>query len=281
MRSKIDYGCFVYGAAAKTYLNKLDRVQNKAFRICTGAIRTTPCEALQVEAGEPPTDLRRDKLMLTYWSRLQGCGEENPTRCVVKDCWEYSKYEGKGFGWVANNKANEYNIGNICFGSPTPRSNIAPWLFPKPDIDLNILELKNDWENDVKGQKASRYIKNKFSDFLEIYTDGSKDESDKVGTGVYIPDKHIRIGKRIPDKLSVYTAEMMAVIMGLQWVEKAKPVKVVENHSSSSSSLDLMAGHYQILRSIPPPTVLEYIVTPTLLPKSSSMELDWMLVTSH
>ena len=241
MRSKIDYGSFVYGAAAQTHLNKLDRVQVKALRICTGAIRTTPIKALQIEAGEAPIDLRRDKLMLTYWSRLRGCGKENPAKDAIQDCWEYAKFKDRGFGWTANNKAKEYSIGNIQFNSPTPKSSIPPWLFPKPDINLNILELKKDWMNSEKGEKASAYIKNNYINCIQIYTDGSKDERDRVGTGVFIPEKNIKIAKRIPDKLSVYTSEMVAVILGLQWVENVRPDKVVICVDSVSVLLSLQS----------------------------------------
>ncbi len=56
-----------------------------------------------------------------------------------------------------------------------------------------------------------------------MYTDGSKDEENRVGIGIYIPTLNVSIGKRLPDQLSVYTAEMMAIIIGLQWVEEVKP----------------------------------------------------------
>ncbi len=72
----------------KTHLMKMDRVINKALRICSGAMTSTPTKAIQVELGEVPLDLRRDKLILTYWCRLRGCGNENPTNSVIKECWE-------------------------------------------------------------------------------------------------------------------------------------------------------------------------------------------------
>ena len=240
MRSKIDYGCFVYGAAAKTHLNKIDRVQNKALRICTGAIRTTQTKAIQVEVGEAPVDLRRDKLMLTYWSRLRGCGEENPTKSILQKCWEYS-FKGKGIGWTASEKAKEYKIEHLCFNSPTPKSSTPPWLFPKPEIDLNIKELKKEWENEEIGQKASSYVKNKYNNYLDIYTDGSKDGKDRVGAGIYIPAMNIKIAKRIPDQLSVYTSEMVAIIVGLQWVEEVRPDRVVFCVDSISVLLSLQS----------------------------------------
>ena len=46
MRSAIDYGCFVYGAAAKTHLNKIDRIQSKALRLSIGAMRSMPSNAV-------------------------------------------------------------------------------------------------------------------------------------------------------------------------------------------------------------------------------------------
>ena len=70
MRSAIDYGCLVYGAAAKMHLNKIDRAINKQSTedLCAGAMRSSPIKALHIELGEVPIELRRDKILLEYWS---------------------------------------------------------------------------------------------------------------------------------------------------------------------------------------------------------------------
>jgi hypothetical protein len=47
IRSKLDYGCIVYGSARDTYIKSLDRVQNAALRVCLGAFRTTSILSLQ------------------------------------------------------------------------------------------------------------------------------------------------------------------------------------------------------------------------------------------
>ena len=49
VRSIINYGCLLYGAANQTTLKKLDILQNKALRICIGAMRSTPIGALLTE----------------------------------------------------------------------------------------------------------------------------------------------------------------------------------------------------------------------------------------
>ena len=54
IRSKLDYGCIVYGSARGSYLRMLDPIQNHALRLCLGAYRTSPASSLCVEANEPP-----------------------------------------------------------------------------------------------------------------------------------------------------------------------------------------------------------------------------------
>ena len=84
VRSKLDYGCVVYGSARASYLESLDRVQNQALRICLGAFRTSPISSVHVEANEMPINLRRDKLALQYILKLKS-NPANPTYdCVFK-----------------------------------------------------------------------------------------------------------------------------------------------------------------------------------------------------
>jgi hypothetical protein len=71
IRSKLGYGCIVYGSARKSYLNTLDRVQNSALRICLGAFRKLPTASLHVEAGEMPLNLRREKFTFQYVLELK------------------------------------------------------------------------------------------------------------------------------------------------------------------------------------------------------------------
>ena len=42
IRSKLDYGCIIYGSAKENVLNKLDSVHNTAIRLCTGGFRSSP-----------------------------------------------------------------------------------------------------------------------------------------------------------------------------------------------------------------------------------------------
>lgn len=92
----------VFGLAANTSLQKLDRILYQELRLCTGAFRTA---ALQVERGEEPRLLPRMQLSLNYWVNLQGHEQDHPTQHVLKPCWEKERYEVKSFGWTAAEKA--------------------------------------------------------------------------------------------------------------------------------------------------------------------------------
>ncbi|XP_045775115.1 uncharacterized protein LOC123874015 [Maniola jurtina] len=59
IRSRIDYGSFIYDNAAKCHLIKLDRLQNQALRITGGFIKTTPIHVMESELCIPPLKQRR------------------------------------------------------------------------------------------------------------------------------------------------------------------------------------------------------------------------------
>ena len=70
VRSKLDYGCFIYGAACKSYIFMLDPIQNQRLKLSLGAFRTSPAQSLCVEANELPLHLRREKLALQFATKV-------------------------------------------------------------------------------------------------------------------------------------------------------------------------------------------------------------------
>ena len=58
IRSVLDYGAMAYDSASSSQLQKLDRIQYSALKLCCGAMTTTSASALQVECGEAPLRLR-------------------------------------------------------------------------------------------------------------------------------------------------------------------------------------------------------------------------------
>ena len=78
IRSKFDYGCFIYGTARKIYLKELNIIHCQGLKQALGAYSTSPIESVFTEEDESPLKLRREKLALRYSTKLKSC-PFNPT----------------------------------------------------------------------------------------------------------------------------------------------------------------------------------------------------------
>ena len=77
VRSKLDYGCIVYGLARRLVLKQLDPIHHQGLRIALGAFRTSPAQSLYTEAHELSLTTRRLKVSLNYVLKLKSL-PENP-----------------------------------------------------------------------------------------------------------------------------------------------------------------------------------------------------------
>ena len=123
VRSKLDYGCVVYGSASKTALAKLDPAHNQGLRLSLGAYRSSPVESLYVEAHEPPLEIRREKLALQYTIKLKA-NPGNPAYDVVFNLKYQHLYANKdsatdSFGLYCKKllKEAKMDVGEIAINS--------------------------------------------------------------------------------------------------------------------------------------------------------------------
>ena len=79
-RSKLNYGCIVYGSTRPSYIKLLDTVRHQGLRLSLGAFRTSPVESLYVEAN---LENRRIKLGMQYATKLKACPSNSPYDCVL------------------------------------------------------------------------------------------------------------------------------------------------------------------------------------------------------
>jgi hypothetical protein len=82
IRSTLDYGCQAHNSGCKTYLQRLDWIQQSALKIALGAHRSTE-KAVLLESGELPLNLRRIQLSLNYWVRIS-TNTENPVNKLLQ-----------------------------------------------------------------------------------------------------------------------------------------------------------------------------------------------------
>ena len=82
IRSKLDYGCIVYGAASNNILKKLDPIHHQGLRIALGAFRTSSVTSLYAKAQEMSLKNGRKKLSMNNVLKLKTC-PHNPAYSSV------------------------------------------------------------------------------------------------------------------------------------------------------------------------------------------------------
>ena len=144
IRSKLDYGCIVYGSARRSYLAVLDPIANQGLRLCSGAFRTSPIESLQVETGEPSLETRRLKLSLQYYMKMKANPENPAYSCVVNP--EYKRLFNNKPGTIPtlgirlqpHLEDMEVELDAISVVRPPE---CPPWLLQQPNILFNLSDI--------------------------------------------------------------------------------------------------------------------------------------------
>ena len=221
VRSKLDYGCFIYGSARKSYLRCLDSIHHLGLRLALGALRTSPVESLYVEANEAPLSLRREKLALQYYTKLQSCPSNPAFYCTIypkyKECFARKELAIPTFGIRVQSILDGSNIDNSNIHE-TIIPEVPPWTLHHPKVCLDLSDLsKKNTPPHVYIQKFNE-IKDQHSYCNPIYTDGSKD-NDRVGCGAIF--NNISFQQRLPSCASIFTAEVTAINLALDAIAES------------------------------------------------------------
>lgn len=143
----------------------------------------------------------------------------------------------ESFNASIHEKVKQAAVENFEFSPSVVYPPHPPWMLLVPDADITLLEKIKNYKGD-SGQMAMRYVDNYYG-YVQIFTDGSKQpDTGKVAIAYVIPEFYIKFSARVSDHLSVYTAELIAIVMALQWVEQIKPLRVVVC-SDSLSALEI------------------------------------------
>ena len=161
IRSKLDYGCQAYMSASPTQLARLDKLQNNALRIATGAYKSTSVQAMEVECYIMPLSLRREEFALKYWARSSPLGDKLPVNSLVQDfvIYETKRYILRNnipYAITEQDLIKEYNLGTIEIESPIqydtsgirsiqPRSELSKDIKKGSTSDCNANKLGNKY----------------------------------------------------------------------------------------------------------------------------------------
>ena len=155
---------------------------------------------------------------------------------------------------------------------------VAPsWLIPDPSVDLKIMSVSKSRMSEGVVKEIEVWQQQVWGDHLLIYTDGSKErESGKVAVGISIPEIGYRIGYRISDHMSVFTAEMVAVLWALRWVEDNKQGYSIICSDSAEALISIKEG-----KSKSRPDLIVEILQSMFRIYKTGIEVGFLWVPAH
>ena len=241
IRSKLDFGCIVYGSACKSYIKRLEPIHNQGVRLSLGAFRTSPMQSLYIEANNPPLYLRRTRLSLQYCSQLMS-NERNPAYPVVFQPQYRALYENKEKAIKPLGLRVEKHLDEMGFHphmiAPSKVTSTPPWKFIVPDVCFDLCKHKKCETDPVYFRLFFAELIEQFRDHTHIYTDGSKDG---VKTALAFVSPSFTFSKRLPDKASIFTAEMEALTSALRYIKVLDSSKFVIFCDSKSALQALLS----------------------------------------
>lgn len=226
IRSRLDYGCFLYDSSAKTNTYKLEKIQNQALRVVGSFIRSTPIHVMECELCVPPLHVRRKWLAYKYCLKSYSVSNN----VVIKLLLELSAsshiryWEGKKLPLLMS-VVKELREDNIR-SSPIPEMfSLDVWVTSidiQNIIMVNLESIKNSKKtydfNSIKAE-ALKEIYSKYHDYYRIYTDGSKSAKGS-GAAFYDPlnSDSTNTYYKINNYVSVMSLELFAISEALSYI---------------------------------------------------------------
>lgn len=223
IRSRLDYGSEVFYTASKKSLAKLDSIQYQCLKICTKALTSTPLISLQNECGELPLDLRRQKLLLNHILRITTVSN-NPANTCLQDTWHnyYGKFGDKNKKPIISQLRKAKHIFENYTDKPI-HTLLPSWNLPPFDVDIQLKEkINKQHDNQLLIKQYALQHMTIYDHCTSIFTDGSRNNNETVGMGIYIPRLNKQISFRLKDNTSIYTAELTAIKLAIQWITQNK-----------------------------------------------------------
>jgi ribonuclease HI len=218
IRSQLDYCGFLMSPLSKTNCKKMDRVQYEALRIVLGAMKSSPVEALQVEAAEPPLDIRRQYLADKFF--IRSCIlSDNLIIDKIRYLYDIVKKNRRFWGKKSPpNLVSSYESLN-SYVKDIKRYDTLP-IYTVTYSSLNyrpqVVKFFSSKHVSNASVKFEQIINKEWKEFNRVFTDGSKDQT-AMSTGAAVFSEYDGHKKRIalPKELSIFSAECVAILEAL------------------------------------------------------------------
>lgn len=218
VRSKLDFGCQVYGAAPVSSLKVLDTIHNSGLRISLGAFRTSPVESLYAEAAESNLVSRRSLLTLGYVLKIRSL-KDHPSYSSIFNNNADHRYMAKPrspkpLSFRCNEILNDLGLVNILDHVENFSNDCTPpWLKPRVLILLNLLKFTKHDTPPVVYKTHFLQLLSRFPSYKVVYTDGAKSAN---GVGCAFVEDDAEYCFKLSNYTSIFCAELKAIELALR-----------------------------------------------------------------
>lgn len=225
VRSRIDFGCFLYDNSAKSHLSKLDKTQNQYLRSIGGFIKSSPIHVMEAEMCIPPLYVRRLYLAYKFCIKSMSCSN-NVTVKLIDDLNDHSvtRY------WHNKKKPllvtiyNECKLRRIHCSSILDMYSLDKWVTginvrDKISCKLDCVKVaKRSHEVTSLKFEVIKELSGKYPGWKMYFTDGSKSKSGCGAAYYSLSDGTSALFKSIDTNLSVMTMELVAISKTLEHI---------------------------------------------------------------
>ena len=159
---------------------------------------------------------------------------------------------------------------------PLPNHRHPPWGLEKPTFDLRYGEAHSKKADPLYlATLAKERVSTRLSHHLKIFTDGSVFEEGEIGCAFVIPDLGVTKRYKLSDGVSIFTAELYAILMACSYVnDLPNPPRAVAILSDSKSSLQALARGGTMNRSSFQQEIL--FLAHQIIRKGTDLTLMWL-----
>lgn len=285
VRSRVDFGCFLYDNSAKSNLFKLDRIQNQALRIIGGYIKSTPIHVMESELCLPPLFLRRLYLAYKYCIKSMSWSN-NITIDLLMDLSSdvYDRY------WQRVRKPLLIPVFNECKNCEIYTSN--PLELFKLDIWVSYIDINGLVKINLESMKGSKRcydstslksniiaeLATEYAGWIKVFTDGSKSNSGR-GAAYFDISKNTAAMFKVKATVSIMTLELIAISEALNFIkgQEGRNFVIVTDSKSALQHMTRCASGYS--RGVPIVYKILKLIYELVTKYNINLRLQW--VPSH
>ncbi|XP_014221265.1 uncharacterized protein LOC106648701 [Trichogramma pretiosum] len=224
VRSKLEYCGFLIQPCTPNNFDKLQKLQNVCLRIAMGYRNSTPLNVISTETKVPSFFCRFKILSFKFILKQMSTYNNHIIEQLeaLKEISETLLYESNHCKPMILESYNECWFFNLSiYRSAINHNYCNPFFFAftAPSVDLSSGKIIRNSENPSESFK-SLYISNVHEQVIDIYTDGSRLDSNeenengfksRCGFAAWSDSDSFQVSYRIHDLASIFTAESSAI----------------------------------------------------------------------